>query len=402
MIKPLIIDRNYSISNNAAGQISRTFWQNVNNFDFLPTIITGSEIFDFQSSNNQIERVNDNDIIRHIFAGIELLGFPDLCYIPDRLRFSWCPFAFNRIKKICKYEKFSYVHSISNPRSSHLLAYKVKKYLGIPWVAQFDDPWLDSTGRYFKTSYFQTKDRQLEKIVAENADVIIHSNNVIKEIWLERYGDLVKDKIVILPFNFNVNTLPRVSESRLQDGKLILSHIGHIYNSRSSMTLLKALNKLYDEDKELESKIHVNFIGGIHASEKKIVLNGQLKHLISFIGTLPPESLEAYYQGSSMFLIIDLNLKRSPNYPSKLMMYFYYRRPIIGITRPNSQLEQELNKTGHSCFYYDDVDGLANMIRNAINNYEDYLSFDKDYWKKHTVENVNSELMAVLKSKLNL
>ena len=402
MIKPLIIDRNYSISNNAAGQISRTFWENVNNSVFLPTIITGCEKYDFRSSNNRIERVNDNDTIRHIFAGIELLGFPDLCYIPDRLRFSWCPFAFRRIKKISKNECFSYIHSISNPRSTHLLAYKAKKHLGIPWIAQFDDPWLDSTGRSFKSSYFLKCDRELEKLVAENADVIIHSNNVIKEIWLERYGDLVKDKIVILPFNFNIDTLPNVSESRLQDGKLILSHIGHIYNSRSSMTLLNALNKLYDEDKELESKIHVNFIGGIHASEKEFVLNGQLKNLVSFIGTLPPESLESYYQNSSMFLIIDLNLERSPNYPSKLMMYFYYKRPIIGITRPNSQLEHELKETGHSCFYYDDVDGLASMIRNAINNYGEYLSFDKDYWKRHTVENVNSELLSVLKNKLNL
>ena len=84
------------------------------------------------------------------------------------------------------------------------------------------------------------------------------------------------------------------------------------------------------------------------------------------------------------------------------MMYFYYKRPIIGITRPNSQLEHELKETGHSCFYYDDVDGLASMIRNAINNYGEYLSFDKDYWKRHTVENVNSELLSVLKNKLNL
>ena len=101
-----------------------------------------------------------------------------------------------------------------------------------------------------------------------------------------------------------------------------------------------------------------------------------------------------------MFLIIDVNIKRSPNYPSKLMMYYYYQRPIIGITNPGSQLEIELVNTGNSCFYYGEYEKLSNMLIDATANYEKYLGFDHNRWKRHTVENVQSLYYDLVTNKL--
>ena len=50
----------------------------------------------------------------------------------------------------------------------------------------------------------------------------------------------------------------------------------------------------------------------------------------------------------------------------------------------------ELANTRNSCFYYGDSERLSDMLIDAINNYEKYLDFDHDNWKRHTVENVQS------------
>ena len=51
MLKPLIIDSNYCIVNNAAGQISRVFWEYIDKNKFQPTIVCGTEKFNLSLKN---------------------------------------------------------------------------------------------------------------------------------------------------------------------------------------------------------------------------------------------------------------------------------------------------------------------------------------------------------------
>lgn len=398
MINPLIIDSNYCIVNNAAGQISRTFWEHIDHKVISPSVLCGVLNDELHLSNHLIQ-VRDRPWIRKCLGAFRRLGLPDLYYIPDTEWYSWCPKAYRRV--VTANSKYDYIHSISSPQSNHLLAKKLKKHYGIPWIAQFDDPWHDTSGRKYKYVRFKDYDLQLERDVAENADVIIHSNEVIRDIWAERYGESVAEKMVILPFNFNLYDLPVVKPIP-HNQKLEISHIGHIYSTRSAMTVFHALEILKRDNPEIVDKLHFSFIGGIHEKEKHYVQDSSISEMVTFIPTLPPEQLENYYQNSNMFLIIDINIPRSPNYPSKLMMYFYYQRPIIGITNPKCQLVKELNETGNTCFYYGESTKLAEMLKDVVSNYNNYLNFDKNYWKRHTVENVQGLYYQLLRERLNM
>ena len=398
MINPLIIDSNYCIVNNAAGQISRTFWEHIDHNHIDPTILCGVLDDELHLSNRLIP-VKDRPWIRKCLGVFRRLGFPDLYYIPDTEWYSWSPVAYRKV--VAESRKYDYIHSISSPQSNHLLAKKLKKHYNIPWIAQFDDPWHDTSGRKYKYVKFEKYDLKLEREVAEEADVIIHSNDVIRDIWVERYGESVANKIVILPFNFNIYDLPEVKPIPSNE-KLEISHIGHIYSTRSAMTVFRALEILISDNPEIANKLHFTFIGGIHKNEKQYVHDSCIKEMVTFIPTLPPEQLEEYYQKSNIFLIIDINIPRSPNYPSKLMMYFYYQRPIIGITNPQCQLVKELNETRNTCFYYGESKKLANMLKDVVSNYNNYTNFDKNYWKRHTVENVQKLYCQLLREKLNI
>lgn len=398
MINPLIIDSNYCIVNNAAGQISRAFWEHIDHKVINPTVLCGV-LNEELHLNNYLIQVKDRTWISKFIGAFRRLGFPDLYYIPDTKWYSWCPVAYRKV--LAEKRKYDYIHSISSPRSDHLLAKKLKKYYNIPWIAQLDDPWHDTSGRNYRFRKFADFDLKLEREVAEGADLIIHSNEVLRDIWAERYGQAIVDKMVILPFNFNIYDLPDV-KSIPNNEKLEVSHIGHIYNTRSAMTLFRALEIIKSDNPEIANKLHFTFIGGIHEKEKQYVQESSISEMVTFIPTLPPEQLKEYYQKSNMFLVIDINIPRSPNYPSKLMMYFYYQRPIIGITNPQCQLVKELNETGNTYFYYGESEKMAEMLKDAVLNYNNYLNFDKDYWKRHTVENVQGLYYQLLRERLNI
>ena len=385
MYKALLIDYDYQIVHSASGQIARVFWEQPHEFLSRPIVVCSKQLSGLVSEN-QLIKVKDRGWIRHVLGLCREIGLPDVCHIPDQRRFSWEPFVVNAVKK--GGYRFDYIHSISCPESSHLTALKIKQLTGKPWVAQFNDPWIGNEAKRFTTKSFPKIDARQERAVAENADLIIHSNRIMTEDWLDRYGALVRDKMVIFPFSFNIAQLPNVVEHKGRGERLKISHIGHMYGARSASPILKALYYLKNYTPDVYHQIELSFIGSLPDDDKAYIEENGLSDCVRFLGKMPPESLTKFYLESDVFLVIDMNVPRSPSYPSKLLMYHYYRRPILSIAPSDSIIEDDMLKSGHHCFTYDDVTGIANYLNRAVEDYSSLESFDHNYWHQFTVENV--------------
>lgn len=396
MYKPLIIQHDYHILHSASGQIARTYWEGKDPSIYSPTIICEHRGDHFES-RWPVYEIEDKGWIRHIGGLARELGFPDLCHIPDQRRFSWKPFVLKKVNELLKTEQFNYIRSISCPETSHLIALEIKKKTGLPWVAQFNDPWVENEAKVFKTNICRKIDADMERQVAENADVIIHSNHIMVENWIMRYGSEIARKMYIVPFSFNIPNLPTIGSHIRKDDKLIISHIGHLYGKRSALTLFDALCRLRERNKQAFDKVYVNFIGGLADKEIQYAEEKSLGSKVHFLGRIDPDKLEKYYQKSDIFLAIDMNVNRSPSYPSKLLLYHYYQKPIISITTPNSIIENDMQHSKHRFVYYGESDKLAEYLGNAVANYDSLMNFNREYWRDFTVENVtriNREILS--------
>ena len=83
------------------------------------------------------------------------------------------------------------------------------------------------------------------------------------------------------------------------------------------------------------------------------------------------------------------------------MKYFYYERPILGITPNDTVLEMELRKSGHYFYTPSDVEGISKYIFDAINNYSCICNFDRDYWKRFSVDNVVGHYLEIIDKYIN-
>lgn len=394
-MKVLLIDSNYQIQNNASGQISRVFWES--NADvFNPTIVCTKQ-YEVFKSNCRVISVPESTFIHNIGGLLRRIGLSDLCHIPDLKRFSWKPFVLRRINKELNLRDFNYIHSISCPESSHLIALELKKKTGLPWVAQFDDPWVENVNKKFKWGKLQKVDRHYEDLVAKNADIIIHSNKVIFKNWVQRYGVQLMQKASILPFSYNIPTLPRINDTIGRSGALKIFHIGNLYASRSAksfFTAVKEFEKTYAETLPLD----ITFIGSLPETEVSFVESLDLKSKVSFLGVLSPDSLNNYYEAADVFLVIDMNLAKSASWPSKLMLYHYFRKPILSITVKDSVIEDDMISSGHKHYYFDDIKGISDYLYTASTDYDSLLRFDHNYWKQFTVENVTNLYLDAIKN----
>lgn len=386
MYRPLLIEFDYKNINNASGQIVRAFWESLDPNEFQPIIICKKIDNDFKSKWKLIE-VPINTTILKVTNGLKMIGLRDLVQQPDGYFFSWYKPAINAASLVIEENEIDFIHSVSCPFSAQLVALYLKNKYNLFWVAQFHDPWINNVPP-FKMSFFQKRFERWEKKIAQGADVLIHTNDVIVKMWKNRYPKIVSNKIYSLPLSFNTTRLPE--RKAPHNDKIIVSHIGEIYATRTIKDIVDALKDIFEDKPNYSEKILFRFVGRVSKAEIEYVRSSHLEKNFQFEGLLPPNELEPFYQEADIFLVLDVKKTNSPSFPSKLMMYHYYQKPIWGITVSGSIMECELIKSGHISMHYGDKQEIKDYLLTILQGNAKSINFDKNYWKQYTIEHAVS------------
>ena len=152
--------------------------------------------------------------------------------------------------------------------------------------------------------------------------------------------------------------------------------------NRRAEPFVKALAKLLVLHPEYRSQIKVNFVGTVPDEDKRLIEEENLSDIIKLHGTLPIELCEPFYKESDLFLVIDGINPNNIFFPSKILKYFYFQRPILGISPKGSVLEGELNASHHNCYDNRDINGIAECLNTAMTDYSALCNFNANYWKK--------------------
>lgn len=395
MKKCLFISRPFLFENSAGGIIERAFVEGVQTAGkIVPSVYCADDAASgmklAQTTVADVVATKDKKWVRIAFAGIRRV-LPDLSWLPGFEWWSWGKESLRAIEDRLKSDSFDYIHTVSYPCASHWVGLKLKQKYGLPWVAQFYDPWADNPYRPFKTRFLKKLDFSQEREVVENADLIIHDNEAIADLWRERYGDVLAQKIVVLPLIVPMPKSNPEPTSHKNGEPIQISHIGNFMLNRTSEMFIRAMSKFLLQHPDAKNLIKVNYIGSVTETEKELIQLYELEGIFNLVGKIPPEECVKYYQNSDIFLAVDGVNNVNLFFPSKILLYFYYRKPVIGITPENSVLDHEMKKSGHASYRNDDVDGIVEYINTAVYNYDRLMDFDRDYWMKFTVENVVSD-----------
>lgn len=390
MLKPLIINRDYLFAHSPNGECLRSFMGGMSKDEWQP-LIYGSDKQPLVSFSGYGYRLtHEKRYVQYLAALVRRVLIPDLTWLPGYEWSAWGKGAANRIIKDINSGEVTpdYIHSISYPVASHWAALKVKRATGLPWVMQLYDPWADNPYRPFRTEYFKKKDWEMEATAVKEADLIIHTNEKIANLWRERYSEDVSKKIIVLPLT---TPIPSVSVSPITHKStepLVISHIGNFMLNRRAEPFIRALSKLLTIHPEYRAKIKVNFIGTVPDEDKKLIEENNLGNIIKLHGTLPIDKCEVFYKDSDLFLVVDGINPNNIFFPSKILKYFYFQRPVLGISPSGSVLDGELKASGHCCFDNQSIDEITEYLNTAITDYEKLCGFNTDYWKKFEASSV--------------
>jgi len=365
----LVITYNFLQYYNASSIQARRFFLELANRGYKITVITNKDRTNINFQHENISVYQLFSIKKKLFNKVaSLLRFNELNFMPDWDLLLWNPFVWFKLFLLRKV-KFDFVHTISAPASTQLIPLLWKNKGNTKWIAQFYDPWVDNSYIKLRFQFFQKLNLYFEKMVAQNADLIIHTNRYVENHWNNRYGEtLIKNKL-ILPLCIKASSDDEeIKQFSNENGKITISHVGSFYGNRNLNALIGALNILFNLDKTIFEKLSVDLVGCLPATEITKIKELDFAFIFNFIGEVSYVESMNYMVKSSLLVLIEEESDESLFFPSKLTDYLSLQKPIIGIVPKHCVSRDILQKNGHSCFEYFDIDGIAKYIKIFPNN----------------------------------
>lgn len=308
-------------------------------------------------------------------------------FIPDP-RISWLRPSVRFLKKYLREHPVDVIVSTGPPHSMHLIAREVSKATGIPWVADFRDPWTRMF--YFKhlalSDWARKKHEKLEKMVLDDASAVVAVSPLVQE----EFKTMTGNRIELVTNGYDPEDFGQVVEP---DGHFNIVHTGLFASDGNPETLWKVLSDLCREDARFADQLRIRLVGkndtmildSIHAAglERNLVDLGYRDHTVAVREQM----------GSTMLI---LPLRKEPEYratlPGKLFEYLGSQRPVLGIGQTDGAMARILADTGAGeTFEWDDEAGIRTYV---LKRWEKFLAGDDDSVPDNNIEQYSRKATA--------
>jgi glycosyltransferase involved in cell wall biosynthesis len=257
----------------------------------------------------------------------------------------WLPLAAAGCYQAIRAHRPDAVLTSGPPHCIHLLGRHLHRRTGLPWVADFRDPWVagDPTQTRRKVPGWEAR---AELSVLHEADAIVVNTPGAGNLLCHAYPRYAAKMTSITngydPESFEANAAPPLSGPTIE-----IVHTGEIYANRSPGPLLEAVQQL--EAPALGGRtLRVRLIGNLanqrQQPEIEDMIRGAANASVSVEGQVTyAQSIRAMVQ-ADVLLLLDTP-GRTAGVPAKLYEYIGAGRPILALAEPDSDVAWVLRES---------------------------------------------------------
>lgn len=261
-------------------------------------------------------------------SGFGLLrALADFFLFPDSY-IGWYPFAIRAAQRLLRVEKFDAIYSTSPPDSSHLIARKLSLRFGIPWVADFRDPWINLYLKKPPTPFHRVIHEQLQRRIFD-ADRLLVTTDWHMRVLEEEFG---LKNVVKIPNGYDEEDFSGTESIMPTPGRFEILHCGMLTLGRTSKPFLEGLARFLEQNPSASEAIHVSFIGARESHNEDWVKRLSLQDVVSFEDNIPHEECIRREREAHVLLLMKHD---DPMYrglvPGKLYEYIGARRPVLAV-----------------------------------------------------------------------
>ncbi len=312
-------------------------------------------------------------------------------FIPDP-KANWVSPVVSKASKLIGDEKFDAIFTNGTPHSVHLAGLRLKQNFGIPWIADFRDPWtnMDYFDKLPLSKSSLKKHRKLESLVLSNADIAL----TVSQQWKKDFQHLGAKRAECITNGFD----KYIAQSSEAD-EFLISHVGSLHGDRNLTMALDAIAKIIDKEQPGDPITKLALVGNV-SSETLQLCKSKIKNDRIIITGVVDHDTAKNWIGKSKALLLPINETQdaSGRIPAKLFEYLSSKNPIIvlgTVTGDAADIVKD-NKAG-KCFGPRDGSNLTTFLKD-IKNGKYQAQTNKEQLEKYTRLSLAKDLKILLKS----
>ena len=317
-------------------------------------------------SGNQADRIRSGiiPVKRQSTTDRFLLWVRGNLFIPDARKF-WVKPSVRYLENIAQKESFESIITTGPPHSVHLIGLELSRSLGIPWLADFRDPWT-SIGYHKQLKMgprARLKHQQLERTVLTTADTIVVTSATTKK----EFERITTKPVVVITNGFDTG----YEEPEPLDKSFTISHIGSLLSERNPTNLWEVLGELVRENTEFKERLRLKLIGVVGSEVLDSLYAAGLKDHVEVLPYVPHTRAIQYQKQAQVLLLPEINSAETKGIlPGKLYEYLAAKRPILAIGPEEWEAATIVLNTGSgAAFDYEARADLKNVLLNWFNSY---------------------------------
>lgn len=289
------------------------------------------------------------------------------CFIPDA-RCWWVKPSVKYLKEYLRKYPVDAIISTGPPHSMHLIAMKLKEALGIPWIADFRDPWteIDYYDELHLTKWADRKQHKLEHQVLTKADRIV----TVSWNWARGLGRLGNRNVRIIQNGYDWIFDPTEKRVPLSE-EFSLTHLGVIGPARNAPVLWQALKELKSEINGFDKALKIKLVGQVDQSVAMNLTACGLMENTELITHVPHDEVKQIQESSQVLLLLVNNAPNAKGIlTGKLYEYLASGRPILAIGPEDGDAARLLSETKAGVAVgFEDKEKMKEVIKELYQKY---------------------------------
>lgn len=309
-------------------------------------------------------------------------------FIPDA-RALWIRPTVKRILSYLEDHKVDAIFTDGPPHTNTRIGYLVAQKTGLPWLADFQDPWtqVDYLQKFKLTKYAWKRHRKMEQLVFERANKITAANPGCAK-QLESIG---AKNISSLYYGYDEDDFKNIVKH--PNKKFTITHAGLLGADRSPDNLFKILKQLSQEFPDFGAHLEICLMGQVDISVIQSIKSHGLAHILNLKGTVSRlEVLQEIMDSHILLLCINKAYNASARIPAKVFEYLRTGNPILALGPSKSDITDLLTSVHRlGAIQYENEAEIYRFVK------EKYLLFKTDADLNTTIsqdiKNLSNELI---------
>ena len=262
-------------------------------------------------------------------------------------RCMWINPSVKYLKDYLKEHPVDLIVSTGPPQSMHIIGMKLSEATGLPWVADFRDPWTKIF--YFKhlsmTKATEKWHKKMERKVLDKASTIVAVSPLVQQ----EFQAMTQTPVELITNGYDECDFTSSKFEEAEGGKdrdFIITHTGLFAADGNPTVLWEVLSEKCRKDSEFADKLKIRLVG----KTDEQIINSLIEQ------GLETKTVDLGYQQHAVAVdeqrkasLLILPLRKEPEYkavlPGKLYEYLASWRPVLGIGQPDGAMSMILNST---------------------------------------------------------